>query len=189
MIIYLEGVDGSGKSTLATKLYKKLRLLLTGEMAVHNDMETTINTNPRKPNRLNYVELINVLTFMADDKTNLYILDRGPISDVVYQLFGTESPLLSLSECLGLMSALGKRVILIHCNPTNAYELMKARGDDNPVALKNHKLLSNIYNMIMPSFKPITYDFNTDSFNDLTKNIYTTLTKLTKLTKVKGGLK
>lgn len=142
MIVYLEGPDGSGKSTLGNEIAKSF------PNVIYN-AEPIISTHPLRPNRIKTVKLYNVLTAMANSE-KLYVLDRGPISDIIYRLFDDEISVTTLSGILDFIITQMKagNLVFIYCNCPNAKEAMLTRGDDNPVALKNHDVISRIYNKI-----------------------------------------
>ena len=158
MIVYLEGPDGSGKSTLAKHI---------GDIARAMDYkvelgEPTISTKPTDPHRVDKEFLKNRMVYMFDSQDTIYILDRGPVSDCIYRLFDDYEPVLEFPEVFRLLRIYAKRLFFVYCNNSKAEEYMRARGDDNPVALAKHHKITQAYDMTLSNLGTITvhrYDF------------------------------
>lgn len=178
MIIYIEGVDGSGKSTLKGRLLKRLEQIKDlHNIKIYPEGETLIPTHPSKANRLSREDLFKQLSKMANDPNTVYICDRGPLSDIIYRAFDDYKPLVSLEELLWFWGTQGIMIVTVHCVNDRSEELMKERGEENPVAIQYHKALKYIYNQIMPLFGAINYDFSVESDEKLS-SINTILARL-----------
>lgn len=161
MIVYLEGPDGSGKTTFAQKLvYACITMDKSVELSAH-----LINTDPRKEPRLSKDIIFNRFEQMRLSDT-IHILDRGPISDIVYRCFDKIERTIELDEFLNFIYEIElnprvstRRMMIVHCDTQAAEMMMKARGDDNPKAIEFHYNISQIYKQIMPLFKAEKYDF------------------------------
>lgn len=193
MVIYLEGPDGSGKTTLAKQLEEKY---IEEGYKVFTNGESIISTHPTRPNRVNEKELYEKLYTMTKAK-EIYILDRGPISDCIYRVFDDFKPVTNISSFYYFMITNIDNFIIIYCNNKNAEKNMLNRGDDNPVAINKHKELSKLYNLVMNIFDATShykeYDFAKDSIEDVTNIISEALPVLPVLSrnidisKLKGG--
>lgn len=161
MIVYLEGPDGSGKSTL-NKVLTDTLLEITN---VISDAESLISTHPARPGRVSKKELFSRLKTMANSK-DVYILDRGPISDIVYRVFDDYKSVASVLDVMNFIQTYNNRVLIIHCDSDKAEENMLKRGEDNPVALEKHKELRKVYKLFMDMldatlpYNLIRYDYN-----------------------------
>lgn len=145
MIIYLEGPDGSGKTTLL----RNLKETLQRNWIVDVYANTRIPTHPAKRGRVTEKLLYSELKKMANDKYMVYIIDRGPISDIVYRVFDDYSQVTTLSKLMKFMQDHSKGIYTIYCCSSKAEENMLKRGDDNPIALKKHKEITRVYNLVM----------------------------------------
>lgn len=173
MVVYLEGADGSGKSTLA----KAIEQYYTekGYKCVL-DAESLINTHPKRPNRITGTELFIKLEQMCRSDL-IYILDRGPISDLVYRVFDNYESVTNLESLINFLEpAINLGFLkLIYCKSSKAEEAMRERGDDNPTALNKYKELSKVYDLVMSAITVrsyiINYDFHYFNKNQLTNFI------------------
>lgn len=145
MIVYLEGPDGSGKSTLANEIAKYLK---DEGYEVDRFAERNVSTHPTRPYRLDKKHLLDELKYMERD-TAVHILDRGPLSDVVYRVFDNYDPVATMTDYLNFFAS--HAAIIIYCRTSNAEKAMNDRGDDNPVALTRHKEISKVYDIVMAS--------------------------------------
>lgn len=147
MIIYLEGPDGSGKSTLADKIVELCKQL---NKKYDRNGEPKVSTHPTRPNRVNANEVFNILKDMAESD-EIVILDRGPISDNLYRMFDNYEPVAQLPDYIKLFKEFvdKNQMLIIYTRTMKAEEAMRARGDDNPVALNRHKELTKAYDLIM----------------------------------------
>lgn len=177
MIIYIEGVDGSGKSTLKDRLVKRLEQVKNIHgVTIFPEGETLIPTRPQAPNRITKVALARQLLKMASDPDVVYILDRGPLSDIIYRGFDDYEPVLTL-DMFSLLWNNFPMSVMVHCTNKNAEEYMLSRGEDNPTSLNHHKALTHFYNQILPLFNAIKYDFTEETDDKLT-TINTILARL-----------
>lgn len=146
MLIYVEGVDGSGKTRLVKKLAKDFRKM---GYRVDDKAELRVITHP-KGNRVSESVLYKELELMMRDKSTLFIMDRGPLTDIIYRLVDQEKSVTELGKFLTWASDLADVLNIIYCRTSNAKELMLQRGDDNPYAVKYHDILLRAYEMVMP---------------------------------------
>lgn len=146
MIVYIEGVDGSGKTILTNNIGIHCRKL---GYECDTTAECTISTNPKSLYRVNNTYLFTILKNMANDNATIYILDRGPISDIIYRIFDNYKPIATLEQCVKAFKDYGNKIIIIHAKTASAEKAMMRRGDDNSTALEHHKELSKIYDNIM----------------------------------------
>lgn len=157
MIIYLEGPDGSGKTTLANEIEAVAKAM---DYVVYYG-EPTVSTKPNSPHRVDKELLKNRMGFMVDSD-NLYILDRGPISDCIYRLFDEYEPVVEFPEFYHWLKCYHTKLMLVYCTNDKAEEYMRKRGDDNPVALAKHHKICQAYDMVFNDLRNIVvsrYDF------------------------------
>jgi len=180
MIIYLEGADASGKSTLKGILAKRLEQLKNiRNVKVVPDGELLIPTRPGNPNRLTAAALVNQMWQMANDITTVYICDRGPISDIIYRAFDEFKPVLNLETYWTMWLANQHFIVTIHCDTDLSEEMLRNRGDNNPIAVANHKALRYLYKQLMPMFGALKYDISTINTPD--ERLHATNTILARL--------
>ena len=157
MIIYLEGPDGSGKTTLGDHIQDSLSG--TGITTVFGP-SLNIPTHPKHPNRVNEKQLFKSLKTMAESKTALFIIDRGPISDIVYRVFDDYQPVTTLSKVIDFFKKYNKKILTIYCCSDDAEKNMLARGDENPIALKRHKEITKVYDIVMEQlFRELKFNY------------------------------
>ena len=164
MIIQLEGPDGSGKSTLARAIKEALYEMVP---VWYDNIEYIIPTKPTAKDRLNEKELFKRLVKIAKSKT-VYILDRGPISDVIYRVFDSYNSVTTLPKIIKFFEEHVVRCFVVFCGTPLAEEKMLERGEDNPTSLNRHKELTKVYNIVEDCFKA-TIPFNIKHF-DYSKN-------------------
>ena len=157
MIIYLEGPDGSGKSTLSDELLAEMTIR---DMPViqTKDGKCDVDTHPRSQYRNTPKQLIEAFVEMAYSDS-IIILDRGPISDVIYRNYDKYEPVLNMKQVLDLLSLLGHKIIVIFCDNNVAEQKMLERGDDNPIAIEKHKEITNNYRNMMKMIDHETFDY------------------------------
>lgn len=145
MIIYFEGADGSGKTTLKEKVVDRLMNMssLTDKYTIVNNIEPYINSNPSSGVRCSKTELYLRWRELIDDQEAIYVIDRSPLSDIVYRAFDEHDVLMTLDDFTYLIKT--TKVINVFCDSDRAEELMKARGDDNPIALAKHRTIRYLY--------------------------------------------
>lgn len=157
MIIYLEGPDGSGKSTLSDAITDEL---ITRDMPVMQikDGKCGIDTHPRSENRNTPDQLISAFAQLAYSDM-IYVLDRGPISDVIYRCYDEYEPVISVDKVVNLLSLLKDKVKVVFCDNDIAEQKMLERGDDNPIAIAKHKEITNNYRSIMYFINHEVFDY------------------------------
>jgi len=162
MIIYLEGPDASGKSTLKASLTARLKTLSSiRNITVVPDGEKLIPTRPNNPNRIEAKALLKNISNMANDLNVVYICDRGPISDIIYRAFDDFNPVINLYEYWLLWLGHNQLIVTIHCDTDLSILLLRARGDDNPIAITHHVRIRYLYQQIMPLFTAFKFDLST----------------------------
>lgn len=157
MIIYLEGPDGSGKSTLSDAITDEL---ITRDMPVMQikDGNCGIDTHPKSQYRNTPDQLISAFAQLAYGDI-IYVLDRGPISDVIYRCYDEYEPVISVDKVVNLLSLLKDKVKVIFCDNDIAEQKMLERGDDNPIAIAKHKEITNNYRSIMYFIEHEVFDY------------------------------
>lgn len=157
MIIYLEGPDGSGKSTLSDAITDEL---ITRDMPVMQikDGNCGVDTHPKSPFRNTPDQLISAFAQLAYSDM-IYVLDRGPISDVIYRCYDEYEPVISVDKVVNLLSLLKNKVKVIFCDNDIAEQKMLERGDDNPIAIAKHKEITNNYRSIMYFIEHEVFDY------------------------------
>ena len=172
MIIYLEGPDGSGKSTLSDAI---VQALADYDCAVYQvkDGNCAINTHPKSPDRNTLNDLVLAMVSMAYDDDKIYVLDRGPISDVIYREFDKFEPVIRRGPLTSLLDAMIQdgKLIMIFCQTELAEEKMLERGDDNPIAIKKHKEISYLYKQWGHLYDYFTYDYSKMELEDFVAKI------------------
>lgn len=165
MIVILEGPDGSGKSTLTNNLYSYFSKIIETD----KDGESRVETRPGRIKKTKD-ELMIELERMANSK-KLYLLDRSPISDIVYRVFDDYQPVFSLKDLMSFINRNISRVFIIRCRVDDSYNIMRKRGDDNPVALYRYDEICKVYQIIFDAISSITsirtFDFTKSCKNDL----------------------
>ena len=144
MIIYLEGVDGTGKSTLV----RMLEDTLSKFGKVDAEANKRIPTHPNRPGRVTQAKLFKELKAMARDNV-IHIVDRGPISDVIYRVFDAHTSVTTMKKVQEFLDEFNNRVLLIYCRNNAAKRNMLERGDDNPIAIEKHDEISKAFDIVM----------------------------------------
>lgn len=160
MIIYFEGPDGSGKSTLLTAIDNDL---INKGYDVDPQANRFIPTHPKAEKRVSERQLFRQLKRMAKDDTCVYLIDRGPISDIVYRVFDNYKPVTTLDKFIDLiLNDVGDNILLIYCRTDLAEQKMLERGDDNPVAIQKHKEITKVYDILMTTLMgiPLRFDYS-----------------------------
>ena len=174
MIIYLEGPDGSGKSTLSDAITREL---IEKDKVVYQvkDGNCAINTHPKSPERNTLNELVLAITSMAYDDTNIYVLDRGPISDVIYREFDDYLPVINKAPLVSLLDSMiqNNKLLMIFCLTDVAEQKMLERGDDNPIAIKKHKQITKRYKEWDNLYDYAVFDYTDSEINEFIENIIT----------------
>ena len=171
MIVYLDGVDGSGKTTLADALHEHLDVLKTlkGITKVVRDGEGLVSTHPDSPKRIVRAEdLYKKLDVMANDTETMYIMDRGPMSDIIYRTFDTYGSVTSFKDFVVWRNEFRSNakqykhtpLLIIFCDGENAEQNMINRGDDSEVARNRHREIRYLYKQMMPLVHDLRYDID-----------------------------
>lgn len=153
MLVLIEGNEGAGKTTLIKNL------------AQHLDFITVKYSKNMKD--------LNRLFDMCTRDKNIYVFDRGFISDLVYRIYDGEPGHHTLSE-IGELCHYTK---VIFCQNENAYEKAIARGEDNITNSVDHLFIESLFEDVIQMLKSFTrasvmyYDYDTDSINDVVKFI------------------
>ena len=162
MIVYVEGVDGSGKTTLIKKLAKQLISL---GYNVEVNAERFIPTRPNNGWRIEEGEMYSTLYWMLESD-EIFFLDRGPISDIVYRVFDNYKPVTTYHKIRKWIK-LHNNIMVIYCRTDKAKENMIKRGDDNPVSLARHNEISKVYDLVMENIPHYVYDMSFDNGNSV----------------------
>ena len=146
MIVYFEGPDGSGKSTLLNAIANDL---INKGYKVDAQANSFIPTHPKAEYRVSERQLYRALKKMANDKSTVYLVDRGPISDIVYRVFDDYTPVTTYYKFMDFMAHNYFNILPIYCRTDLAEKKMLERGDENPIAIKRHKEITKVYDIIM----------------------------------------
>ena len=146
MIIYFEGPDGSGKSTLLNTIYNDL---VNKGYKVDPQANRFIPTHPKAEKRVSEKELFRQLKRMARDNSTVYLVDRGPISDIVYRVFDNYTPVTTFDKFMDFMAQNYFDIVTIYCRTDLAEQKMLERGDENPIAIQKHKEITKVYDIVM----------------------------------------
>lgn len=180
MIIYFEGPDGAGKSTLIDAVDNELRNR-ENDFSVCKHAEQLMPTHPKDKNRMLGTHVISKLFECANDDDNIYLIDRGLISDWVYRLFDGYKPVCDIRTILNVLSEIvyNDKGIIVYCNSALAEQKMLERGDDNPIALQRHKEISHAFDLVFyDSIDYIEYDME-DGVEDGVHQIMQRLKEIT----------
>lgn len=146
MIIYFEGPDGSGKSTLLTAIDNDL---INKGYDVDPQANRFIPTHPKAEKRVSERELFRQLKRMAKDNSTVYLIDRGPISDIIYRVFDDYKPVTTPRRVVDFITSHMFNTITIYCRTDLAEQKMLERGDENPIAIQRHKEITKLYDLFM----------------------------------------
>ena len=146
MIIYFEGPDGSGKSTLLNTIYNDL---INKGYKVDPQANRFIPTHPKAEYRVSERQLFRQLKRMSEDDSKVYLIDRGPISDIIYRVFDDYKPVTTPARVASFISAHMFNTVTIYCRTDLAEQKMLERGDDNPIAIQRHKEITKLYDLFM----------------------------------------
>jgi hypothetical protein len=89
----------------------------------------------------------------------IIVLDRGPISDVIYRHFDDYKPVLNEGQVADLLSLLKDKIKVVFCDNDVAEQKMLERGDENPIAIEKHKDITNWYRNFMTFIKHEVFDY------------------------------
>lgn len=144
MVILIEGNEGTGKTTLINELLKKMNAC-------------SIKISRRFSN---LCELYEELT----ESPQLYIFDRGFITDLVYRCLDGETGDLPLSYIGRLCRERSRNIKIVFCNNEKAFENAIKRGEDNVTIKSEHERIElgfAYFEQMMKSFTNIeTFDYN-----------------------------
>lgn len=137
MLVFVEGVDGSGK----TKLVSKLEL---AGFKVFDAIDRDIPYQYYEWQRLiDQSSLIN----------KVCLVDRSPISELVYRLFDNKEVNISLKSITNLLE---ENVKIIYCKQPASFDDALKRGEDNIVNRELHSNIEIVYDVIMSMIDKFT---------------------------------
>lgn len=148
MLVIFEGPDGSGKTTLQNKV-SEVMCKYSNNLKVIDGAEQLIPTHPKSQVRVTKQELYKQLKRMATAKDALYLVNRGPISDIIYRVFDNHPPVTTLPKLLEFIKKYERQLIIVYCHSKVAEQKMLERGDENPIAISRHKEISRVYDIVM----------------------------------------
>lgn len=148
MLVIFEGPDGSGKTTLQNKVYEVM-IKYSNTLKVVANGEALIPTHPKSEVRVNKRELYKQLKRMITAKDTLYLVNRGPISDIIYRVFDNYLSVSTLPELIEFIKKYERQLIIVYCHSKVAEQKMLERGDENPIAIDKHKEISRVYDIVM----------------------------------------
>lgn len=154
MIIYFEGPDGSGKSTLLNTIYNDL---VNKGYKVDPQANRFIPTHPKAEKRVSERQLYRALKKMANDNSTVFLVDRGPISDMIYRVFDNYNSVTTPRKFMRFMQDNFTTIITLYCRTDLAEKKMLERGDENPIAIQRHKEITKVYDMLMGSFDEVLH--------------------------------
>lgn len=173
MLINLEGPDGSGKTTLSDAITAEL---IREDLPViqTKDGECKVDTHPKSRYRNKPSELISAITDMAYSD-NIFVLDRGPISDVVYRNFDDYESVITERQVYDLLFLLKRQIIIVYCRTDIAEQKMLERGDDNLIAIEKHKEITKKYDDILSYIinrcQVLRFDYSKETAEDFAKRL------------------
>lgn len=173
MLINLEGPDGSGKTTLSDAITAEL---IREDLPViqTKDGKCKVDTHPKSRYRNKPTDLISAMTDMAYSD-NIFVLDRGPISDVVYRNFDDYEPVITERQVYDLLFLLKRQIIIVYCRTDIAEQKMLERGDDNLIAIVKHKEITKKYDYILSYIinrcQVLRFDYSKETAEDFAKRL------------------
>lgn len=151
MIVFVEGVDGSGKTTLIEQLVAR------GAKRVD-----PVPRNDPHP----YASWCKLFAKCRDE---VYICDRGYITDAVYRLCDGNKPMLGMGQILSLLSDSK----FVYCAIKDSFKQSMQRGEDNITDIRTHNELKQIYKYVMRAIHMFTntdilvYNWHTNSLQEV----------------------
>lgn len=156
MIVFVEGNEGTGKTTLINQLLEK----------------TTIATVKSSKDftglfRL-YIEFAN--------SPQVYVMDRGFITDLVYRIWDKKQGHMSLYQ-IGNLCANSANVRVIMCHNFNGFENALKRGENVVTCQKDYDRIDQIFDDILSMIENFTdldiyhYNYQYQSVDDVIKFI------------------
>lgn len=153
MIVFVEGNEGTGKTTLIDELFKTLPV-----------MSAKCSMNFGNPFDLYYT--------LSNNK-NIYLFDRGFITDIVYRRLDGNKGKMTLSEIGELCKTQEDNIKIIFCWNYNSFKRSMERGEDNITNEENHNLITKEFESVKNIIKCFTnikyfdYDYEYDSVEDV----------------------
>lgn len=122
MIIYFEGADGTGKTTLIQKLHDEFGYrVIVGPERIQDKIKERYNWNKFV---LNYV----------DDKY-VYLIDRGPLTELVYRLSDNADSYIDIDS----LKVLFNDCKIVLCDYWDSFNNAMKRGEDNITDENRHR--------------------------------------------------
>lgn len=152
MLVLIEGNEGVGKTILIEQLSSRLRFITAKYPAGHfAQLERTLES------------------FVYSD--DLFVLDRGFVSDMVYRIRDKKRGQTSLAFIANLCES--GLVKIVFCDNPGGYKNAMERGETNVVLKKDHDDITATFNKIkqlLTSFTNIqimSYDYSVQNVDDV----------------------
>lgn len=127
MIVYLEGADGSGKTTLLEKL----------KLLGYSEVESLPRMKDKYKEREQWLNFAN----KYGESSNIYVVDRGPLTEFVYRQVQKDRSYLLLDDLHNLLY----HCKIILCDTPCAFDRAMKRGEDNIVDKQIHARIRETY--------------------------------------------
>lgn len=131
MIVWIEGVDGAGKTTLCQTLRDTYGY-------------SVVNGIARQSDKIKEHNYWRQLICKLQDTGTVWIMDRSPITELVYRLVDTDPSYMSGDLLKEL--CLCNRCVL--CTKETAFKDAQTRGEDNITNYQLHSKLTHLYPVI-----------------------------------------
>lgn len=143
MIILIEGNEGVGKTTLINELLEKITI-------------TTLKSSK------NFKGLYTLYRDLAKSP-QLFVLDRGFLTDIVYRIWDNKQGQLSLYQ-IGILCSESSNIKIVMCHNFNGFENAVKRGENVVRCQKDYDRIDQIYEdavRVIRNFTDIeVYDYN-----------------------------
>jgi thymidylate kinase len=149
MLTIIDGLDGTGKTMLVKEYIEKGNYI-----QIPTTRGSEFSTFPDDPARItaNYC-IEKMIEWIKSDKQ--YIMDRGPISDIVYRVFDKYKSVITLQTITEMLNTFPGFRVIWAINDKNFYE----RGDDSEIAVNRHEEIKKVYELIMPYIAESMFDW------------------------------